>query len=50
MKIAFKNQAKQKTNSSMYSVIEYPLNDHMLNIAIATIAGLMCVIFHEIPH
>lgn len=39
MKIAFKNQAKQKKHSSMCSVTEYPLNDPMLDLAIATIAG-----------
>jgi hypothetical protein len=39
MKIVFKNQATQKKNSSMCSVTEYPLNDSMLDIAIATIAG-----------
>lgn len=39
MKIAFKNQATQKKNSNMCSVTEYPLNDSMLDIAIATIAG-----------
>ena len=39
MKVVLKNQAIQKTNSSMCSVIEYPLNDEMLDIAIATISG-----------
>lgn len=39
MKIAFKDQATQKKNSNMCSVTEYPLNDSMLDIAIATIAG-----------
>lgn len=39
MRIAFKDQAKQKANSSMCSVTEYPLNDPMLDLAIATITG-----------
>lgn len=39
MKVAFKNQAKQKIHSNMCSVIEYPLHDAMLDVAIATIAG-----------
>ena len=39
MKIALKTQAIQKTNSSTCSVKEYPLNDDMLDIAIATISG-----------
>lgn len=39
MKVAFKNQAKQKIHSSMCPVTEYPLHDAMLDVAIATIAG-----------
>ncbi|CDZ76138.1 Cupin domain protein [Legionella massiliensis] len=39
MKVAFKNQAKEKANSNSCSVIEYPLNDPMLDIAIAAISG-----------
>jgi mannose-6-phosphate isomerase-like protein (cupin superfamily) len=39
MKIALKKQAIQKTNSKTCSVKEYPLNDDMLDITIATISG-----------
>lgn len=39
MRIAFKNQTKQLATSSMCSVTEYPLNDPMLDLAIATITG-----------
>ena len=39
MKITLKHQAIQKTFGSDCSVVEYPLNDDMLDIAIATISG-----------
>jgi len=39
MKVVLKNQAIQKANSSICSVIEYPLNEEMLDLAIATISG-----------
>jgi hypothetical protein len=39
MKITLKHQAIQKTFGSVCSVVEYPLNDDMLDIAIATISG-----------
>lgn len=39
MKISFKHQAIEKTNSTVCSVTEYALNNEMLDAAIATIAG-----------
>lgn len=39
MKIALKNQANQKAFGSACLVIEYPLNDEMLDVAIANISG-----------
>ncbi len=39
MKIAFKHQAVEKMNNEACSVIEYALNNVMLDAAIATISG-----------
>lgn len=39
MRIALKHQATSKNFGSACTVIEYPLNDDMLDIAIATISG-----------
>ena len=39
MKIVLRHQATQKQASASCSVIEYPLNHDMLDIAVATITG-----------
>ena len=39
MKMVLKHQAIEKTFGSVCSVVEYPLNDDMLDIAVATISG-----------
>lgn len=39
MKIAYKNQAIHKATGNVCTVVEYPLHDDMLDLAIATISG-----------
>ena len=39
MKISLRNQAIEKTNSPTCAVTEYPLNNEMLDMAIATVSG-----------
>jgi len=39
MKISFKNQAIEKVNSTACRVLEYTINNELLDMAIATISG-----------